>query len=55
MLFLVLTDLEQIDIDNDSNNIPAMVIHGYDVHEEDINTLNPEGLINDTILSVMLR
>ena len=55
MVFLVLTDLEQIDVDNDSNKIPAMIIHGYEVHEEeDFNTLNPGGLMDDTILSVML-
>lgn len=35
--------------------IPAMVVHGYDVYQEDIDTMNPEELINDTILSVMLR
>ena len=54
MVFLVLTDLEQIDVDNDSNKIPAMIIHGYEVHEEDFNTLNPGGLMDNTILSVML-
>lgn len=41
--------------ENRTPKIPAMVIHGYDVHEEDIDTMNPEELINDTILSVMLR
>ena len=35
--------------------IPALVIHGYDVREEDIHTIEPGELINDTILSVMLR
>ena len=35
--------------------IPAMVMHGYDVREEDIDMIEPGELINDTILSVMLR
>ena len=35
--------------------IPAIVIHGYDVREEDIDTIESGELINDTILSVMLR
>ena len=35
--------------------IPAKVIHGYDVREEDIDTIEPGELINGTILSVMLR
>lgn len=51
----MLTDLELIDVDHGPPKVPAMVIHGYDVHEEDINTMNPGELINDTILSVMLR
>lgn len=35
--------------------IPAVVIQGHDVREEDINTIEPGELINDTILSFMLR
>jgi Ulp1 family protease len=49
----MLADLEQINVEDPK--MPAMVINGYDVHEEDINTMTPGELINDTILSVMLR
>ena len=33
----------------------SMVMEGIDVYQEDIDTLKPGELINDTILTVMLR